>query len=183
MLGCEAKRHRSDLLPRSAEHDALGHARQGHVRYAAQSVVLDDAIECGAVPDGPQLVPAIKRVTRRTGQVPGAVTADRGYGQAAVERDLRELGVRTWRSRQAPPSPARKVIEHSRGFRKLVNGGPGAKAGSATSSAATAGTGPSRTAGMAPPSGAGTGYSPTTRSRSAPWPDDPAQPTLELAAA
>jgi IS5 family transposase len=66
-------------------------------------------------------VPAIKRVTRRTGQVPRAVTADRGYGQAAVERDLHELGVRTVATpRQAPPSPARKVIEHGRGFRKLV---------------------------------------------------------------
>jgi transposase, IS5 family len=84
-------------------------------------IVLDYAIECGAVPDGPQLVPAIKRVTRRTGQVPRAVTADRGYGQAAVERDLNELGVRTVAiPRQATTSPARKTIEHSRGFRRLV---------------------------------------------------------------
>ena len=28
-------------------------------------IVLDYAVECGAVPDGPQLVPAIKRVARR----------------------------------------------------------------------------------------------------------------------
>ena len=32
---------------------------------------------------------------RRTGRVPRAVTADRGYGQPAVERDLHDLGVRT----------------------------------------------------------------------------------------
>jgi len=84
-------------------------------------IVLDHAIECGAVPDGPQLVPAIKRIARRTGQVPRAVTADRGYGQAAVERDLQELGVRTVAiPRQATTSPARKAVEHSRGFRKLV---------------------------------------------------------------
>jgi IS5 family transposase len=78
-------------------------------------------VECGAAPDGPQLVPAMKRVATRTGQVPRAVTADRGYGQAAVERDLHELGVRTVAiPRQATTSPARKTLEHSRGFRRLV---------------------------------------------------------------
>jgi IS5 family transposase len=84
-------------------------------------IVLDYAVECGAAPDGPQLVPAMKRVATRTGQVPRAVTADRGYGQAAVERDLHELGVRTVAiPRQATTSPARKTLEHSRGFRRLV---------------------------------------------------------------
>ena len=58
-------------------------------------VVLDYGVEYGAVPDGPQLAPAVERVTRRTGRVPGAVTADRGYGQPAVERDLLTLGVHT----------------------------------------------------------------------------------------
>ena len=83
-------------------------------------IVLDYAVECGAVPDGPQLVPAIKRIARRAG-VPRAVTADRGYGQASVERDLQELGVRTVAiPRRTRPSPARKTIEHSRGFRRLV---------------------------------------------------------------
>jgi IS5 family transposase len=49
------------------------------------------------------------------------VTADRGYGQAAIERDLHELGVRTVAiPRRARPSPARKTIEHSRGSRRLV---------------------------------------------------------------
>ena len=84
-------------------------------------IVLDYAVECGAVPDGPQLVPAIKRIARRAGRVPRAVTADRGYGQAPVERDLQEPGVRTVAiPRRARPSPARKTIEHSRGFRRLV---------------------------------------------------------------
>ena len=84
-------------------------------------IVLHYAVECGAVSDGPQLVPAIKRMARRTGQVPRAVTADRGYGQASVEHDLHELGVRTVAiPRRARPSPARKTIEHSRGFRRLV---------------------------------------------------------------
>jgi IS5 family transposase len=78
-------------------------------------------VERGAAPDGPQLAPAIERVRRRTGKVPRAVTADRGYRQAAVERDLHAAGVRTIAiPRQATTSPARKAVEHGRGFRKLV---------------------------------------------------------------
>jgi IS5 family transposase len=84
-------------------------------------IVVDYTVEYGAVPDGPQLVPAITRVTRRTGRVPPTVTADRGYGQAAVEKDLHAAGVRTVAiPRQATTSAARKAIEHGRGFRKLV---------------------------------------------------------------
>jgi transposase, IS5 family len=53
--------------------------------------------------------------------VPRAVTADRGYGQAAVERDQQDLGVQTVAiPREATTSPARKTIEHGRGFRRLV---------------------------------------------------------------
>jgi IS5 family transposase len=84
-------------------------------------IVLDYAVEYGAAPDGPQLVPAMERVARRAGRVPRAVTADRGYGQASVERDLHDVGVRTVAiPRQATTSPARKTIEHGRGFRRLV---------------------------------------------------------------
>ena len=53
--------------------------------------------------------------------MPRAVTADRGYGQAAVERDLHAAGVRTVAiPRQATTSPARKAVEHDRGFRRPV---------------------------------------------------------------
>ncbi len=84
-------------------------------------VILDYSVEYGAAPDGPQLVPAIERVHRRAGRVPRAVTADRGYGQAAVERDLHARDVRTVAiPRQAKISPARKATEHGPGFRKLV---------------------------------------------------------------
>jgi IS5 family transposase len=84
-------------------------------------VIVDYSVEYGAAPDGPQLAPAIERVTRRAGRAPRAVTADRGYGQPAVERDLQELGVRTVAiPRQAKISQARKAIEHSRGFHRLV---------------------------------------------------------------
>ena len=61
------------------------------VGYKAQVTDNDDGIvECGAAPDGPQLVPAIQRIARRTDRALAAVTADRGDGQTAVERsDLR----------------------------------------------------------------------------------------------
>ena len=137
--------------------------------------VVDYTVEYGAVPDGPQLVPAITRVARRTGRVPSTVTADRGYGQAAVEKDLHAAGVRTVAiPRQATTSAARKAIEHGRGFRKLVKWRTGCEgAGSATSNTATAGTAPAWTAGRGQRSGAGTGYSPTTWSRSGASPADP----------
>jgi transposase, IS5 family len=84
-------------------------------------VILDYSVEYGAAPGGPQLAPAITRISRRTGSVPRAVTAGRGYGQPAVERDLHNLQVRTVAiPRQATTSAARKTLEHSRGFRKLV---------------------------------------------------------------
>jgi len=84
-------------------------------------IVLDYAVEYGAAPDGPQLAPAITRVARRAGQVPRAVTADRGYGLPAVERDLRALGIRTVAiPRQAATSQARKAAGHGRAFRQLI---------------------------------------------------------------
>jgi transposase, IS5 family len=84
-------------------------------------IILDYAVEQGNPADGPQLVPAMERVARRAGRVPAAVTADRGYGQPAIERDLHDLGVRTVAiPRQATTSPSRKAIEHGRDFRQLV---------------------------------------------------------------
>lgn len=46
-------------------------------------VVLDHNVEIGNPPDAPMLVPAIERVARRAERTPKAVTADRGYGEAA----------------------------------------------------------------------------------------------------
>jgi transposase, IS5 family len=84
-------------------------------------VILDYRVEYGAAPDGPQLVPAVERIHRRAGRVPRAVTADRGYGQPVIDRDLQARGVRTIAiPRQGKISPARKASEHSRSFRKLV---------------------------------------------------------------
>jgi IS5 family transposase len=53
--------------------------------------------------------------------VPGAATADRGYGEAKVDEELRELGVKTIVIvRKGKPSPARRAVEHGRGFRRPV---------------------------------------------------------------
>ena len=53
--------------------------------------------------------------------MPRAVTADRGYGQPAFERDLHDLGVRTVAiPRQGKISATRKKLGHSHGFRRLV---------------------------------------------------------------
>jgi transposase, IS5 family len=51
-------------------------------------VVLDYQVEVGNPPDAPLLVPAVQRCIAVTGRPPGAVTADRSYGEAAVEQAL-----------------------------------------------------------------------------------------------
>ena len=84
-------------------------------------VVLDHNVEIGNPADAPQLAPGIQRITRRTGRTPRAVTADRGYGEASVERDLYELGVRNVAiPRKGKPSAARRDFEHRRAFREKV---------------------------------------------------------------
>jgi len=94
----------------------------------ADGIILDYTVEYGAAPDGPQLPPAVERIRRRTGHTPRAVTADRGYGQPAVERGLRELGVHTVAiPRQAKISPTRRATEHKRSFRRLVKWRTGAE--------------------------------------------------------
>jgi IS5 family transposase len=87
----------------------------------ADGVILDHNIERGNPPDAPQLAPAIKRITRRTGHTPRAVTADRGYGEASVERELHQLGVRHVAiPRKSKPGAARREFEHRRAFRDKV---------------------------------------------------------------
>jgi IS5 family transposase len=84
-------------------------------------VILDHNVETGNPADAPQLAPAIERITRRTGRAPRAVTADRGYGEAKVEDDLRELGVRNVAiPRKSKPSATRREFEHRRAFRDKV---------------------------------------------------------------
>jgi IS5 family transposase len=84
-------------------------------------VILDHNVEVGNPADAPQLVLAIARITACTGRTPGAVTADRGYGQASVERDLHELGVRAVAiPRKSKLSAARREFEHRRTFREKI---------------------------------------------------------------
>jgi IS5 family transposase len=84
-------------------------------------VIVDYTIEAGNPPDAPMLAPAIKRVIRRAGRAPRAVTGDRGYGEAAVEEELRELGVRdVVLPRKGRPNAARRELEHRAAFKKMV---------------------------------------------------------------
>jgi IS5 family transposase len=75
-------------------------------------LILDYEVKTGNPPDAEQLAPAIKRVHTRLGRTPEQVAADRGYGEAGVDKQLEELGVhkvvipRKGRScSRRPPSP------------------------------------------------------------------------------
>jgi IS5 family transposase len=92
-------------------------------------VVLDHTVERGNPADAPQLVPAVGRVITRTGRRPRTVTADRGYGEAAVENDLHDLGVRTVViPRKGRPGKPRQAHEHRRAFRRTVKWRTGSEA-------------------------------------------------------
>jgi IS5 family transposase len=92
-------------------------------------IVLDHTVERGNPADAPQLAPAIARVIRRTGRRPRTVTADRGYGEAAVENDLHDLGVRTVViPRKGKPGKARQTYEHRPAFRRTVKWRTGCEA-------------------------------------------------------
>lgn len=84
-------------------------------------VVLDWRVEQGNPPDAPMLVPALERIRVRTGEVPGEVTADRGYGEASVERALHDLGVEHVAiPRKGRPGAARRRVEGSPRFQRMV---------------------------------------------------------------
>ena len=87
----------------------------------ADGVVLDYQVEVGNPADAPLLAPAVRRISQRAGRVPGAVTADRSYGEAAVDEQLHTLGVkRVAIPRKGRPGRARQASEHTRPFRRLV---------------------------------------------------------------
>ena len=70
----------------------FGH--KGQVVDNDDGVVLDHAVEQGNPPDAPQLAPAVARVKKRAGRTSGTVTADRGYGEDKVDRELTDIGVK-----------------------------------------------------------------------------------------
>jgi IS5 family transposase len=87
----------------------------------ADGVVLDYLVEVGNPAEAPLLVPAVERIIQHTGRVPSAATADRGYGEAAVEDELHALGVEQVAiPRKGQPGAARRAHEHTRSFRRLV---------------------------------------------------------------
>ena len=85
-------------------------------------IVLDHTVEQGNPPDAPQLAPAVARVKKRARRAPHTVTADRGYGEANVDKQLTDLGVtNVVIPRKGKPSPARRAEEHRKPFRRTVN--------------------------------------------------------------
>ena len=83
----------------------------------------------GNPPDAPMLVPAIARITAASGEAPRAVTADRGYGEAAVDAGLEALGVTgVVIPRKGRPGAARQRVSAARSFRKLVKWRTGSEA-------------------------------------------------------
>ena len=130
-------------------------------------VILDHNIEVGNPPDAPMLVPAIERITRRAGRAPRAVTADRGYGEPAVEDALRDLGVRhVVLPRKGRPNAARREIEQRRAFKKMVRWRTGCEGRISCAKRDFGLAAPASTDSTAPEPGAATASSPTTSSRS-----------------
>jgi IS5 family transposase len=97
----------------------FGHKAQ--VTDNDDGIVLDHTVERGNPPDAPQLAPAVERVKKRTGRAPRTVTADRGYGEASVDKQLTDLGVtNVVIPRKGKPSEARRAEEHRKAFRRTV---------------------------------------------------------------
>jgi IS5 family transposase len=76
----------------------------------------------GNPPDAGQLLPAVQQVMALTGRPPGTVVGDRGFGTAANDQALAELGVaRIGLARTGTPSRARLAWERTRAFRRMRN--------------------------------------------------------------
>jgi transposase, IS5 family len=92
-------------------------------------IVLDHTVMKGNPADAPLLMPAIDRIRRRFGRAPRAVTADRGYGEAAIDTALEAAGVRHAAiPRKGKPTLARQKVQRSRRFVKLVKWRTGCEA-------------------------------------------------------
>ena len=76
----------------------------------------------GNPPDAAQLLPAVRRVMAVTGRPPGTVVGDRGFGTAANDAALAELGVaRVGLARTGTPGKARLAWERTRRFKRMRN--------------------------------------------------------------
>jgi IS5 family transposase len=94
---------------------------KGQIVDNDDGVVLDHEVRVGNPPDAPQLAPAARRVKARTGRAPRTVTADRGYGEAAIDTALTDLGVQmVVIPRKGRPGVARQHLEKRRAFRRTI---------------------------------------------------------------
>ncbi len=94
----------------------------------ADGIVVDHGLAVGNPPDGPLLGPALRRVKKLRGRAPREVTADRGYGAAAVDAEAAELGVGFVAIiRKGRQSMARQNVERSARFRRLIKWRTGAE--------------------------------------------------------
>jgi IS5 family transposase len=92
------------------------------VAECERGFVADHQLQQGNPPDAPQLLPAVEAVAKRTGRVAGTVVGDRGFGTAANDRALAELGVaRIGLQRKGTVSAARAALERTRAFRRMRN--------------------------------------------------------------
>jgi transposase, IS5 family len=84
--------------------------------------VADHLVSKGNPADAPQLLPAVRRAATLQGRPPGTVVADRGFGFAANDRALAELGVRRiGLQRTGTPSRSRRELEQARAFKRMRN--------------------------------------------------------------
>ena len=95
--------------------------------YKAQVTDNDDGViarprrGAGQPRRRPAARPGRQRVIKRTGTKPRTVTADRGYGEKAIEDDLHALGVRhVVIPRKGKPGKARQAAERRPAFRRTV---------------------------------------------------------------
>jgi transposase, IS5 family len=87
----------------------------------SQGIVLGHTVRIGNPPDAPMLAPAVGRIKKLLGKAPRMLTADRGYGEAGIDGELKALGVTTVViPRKGKPDATRREVEHGRGFRTLV---------------------------------------------------------------
>jgi IS5 family transposase len=94
---------------------------QGQIVDNDDGIVVEHRMHAGNPADAPQLAPAIQRIKARTGRAPRTVTADRGYGEAATDQALTELGVRTVViPRKGRPGAGRRHVEKRRAFRRTI---------------------------------------------------------------
>jgi transposase, IS5 family len=94
---------------------------KAHVVDNSQGIVLDYQVHIGNPPDAPMLPKAIARIKKLLGRVPRKATADRAYGEAGIDEELKALGIKTVViPRKGKPNAARREVEHTRGFRNLV---------------------------------------------------------------